>query len=77
MLLKIIVRRKILTFFGIICQQMSLVQILLRENWNKSIIKGKKECQRVKIKKIIHQLTKWVQRGNLIKIRKLTTTWMI
>lgn len=56
---------------------MLLVQMLLRENWNKSIIKGKKECQRVKIKKIIHQLTKWVQRGNLIKIRKLTTTWMI
>jgi len=46
----------------------------LKENLNKLIIKEKKECQRAKIKKFIHHLTKLVQRGNLIKTRKLTTT---
>jgi hypothetical protein len=69
MLLKIIARRKISTSFGIIYPQMSSVLIPLRENLNRSIIKGKKDFRRAKTKKIYHPLIYKVLKDNLSKIR--------
>ena len=48
---------------------MPSVQIPLRENLNRSIIKGKKDFRRAKTKKIYHPLIYKVLKDNLSKIR--------